>query len=181
MIVAVASGKGGTGKTTVATNLAHVAAQTGRAVAYLDCDVEAPNGHIFLRPAVEEERPIEKPVPVVDPARCTHCGACGKCEELCRFDATWFDGPGNGRVARTFRVGALACHAKKPSAGAAVTPSTHDERPDRRGRNGPVSTARVARMRPCCGVLLRASERRRWCSRGQAGSYRRGWTSLPMP
>jgi MinD superfamily P-loop ATPase len=84
MIVAVASGKGGTGKTTVATNLAHVAAQTGRRVAYLDCDVEEPNGHIFLRPTVEEERAIEKPVPVVDSARCTHCGACA---QICRFGA----------------------------------------------------------------------------------------------
>jgi len=84
MIVAVASGKGGTGKTTLATNLAYVASQAGREVAYLDCDVEEPNGHIFLRPAVEEERPIEKPIPVVDAALCTYCGACA---QACRFGA----------------------------------------------------------------------------------------------
>ena len=50
MKIAIASGKGGTGKTTVATNLAYVASRKGQSVAYLDCDVEEPNGHIFLKP-----------------------------------------------------------------------------------------------------------------------------------
>ena len=72
--IAIASGKGGTGKTTVAVNLACSLASTGRAVQYLDCDVEEPNGHIFLQPEIESERPIEKSVPEIDPARCTHCG-----------------------------------------------------------------------------------------------------------
>jgi MinD superfamily P-loop ATPase len=84
MRIAIASGKGGTGKTTLATNLAYVAARSGRSVAYLDCDVEEPNGHIFLQPSVDITRPIEKPVPVVDQARCSHCGACNR---ICRFGA----------------------------------------------------------------------------------------------
>ncbi len=53
MKIAIPGGKGGTGKTTVAVNLAHAAARVGRTVAYLDCDVEEPNGHIFLRPLIE--------------------------------------------------------------------------------------------------------------------------------
>lgn len=84
MKIAIASGKGGTGKTTVATNLARAAEKAGRSVAYLDCDVEEPNGHIFLKPVIEEQRPIEKLVPVVDQKTCTHCGACAK---ICRFGA----------------------------------------------------------------------------------------------
>jgi MinD superfamily P-loop ATPase len=84
MKIAIASGKGGTGKTTVATNLAFRACQEGRTVAYLDCDVEEPNGHIFLHPEIENERPIEKLVPEVDPSRCTHCG---RCAAVCRYGA----------------------------------------------------------------------------------------------
>lgn len=84
MKIAIASGKGGTGKTTVATNLAWLASQDGRAVAYLDCDVEEPNGHIFLRPEIDAERAIEKLVPEIDPARCTHCG---RCAQACRYGA----------------------------------------------------------------------------------------------
>jgi MinD superfamily P-loop ATPase len=84
MRIAIASGKGGTGKTTVATNLAHVAARSGRSVAYLDCDVEEPNGHIFLCPQVHETRSIDKPIPVIDQDRCSHCGACSR---ICRFGA----------------------------------------------------------------------------------------------
>ncbi len=84
MKIAVASGKGGTGKTTVATNLAWVAAETGRTVAYVDCDVEEPNGHLFLTPEWCAEQVITRPVPQVDEARCSHCGKCG---EICQFSA----------------------------------------------------------------------------------------------
>ncbi len=83
MRIAVASGKGGTGKTTVATNLAHVASRNV-AVAYLDCDVEEPNGAIFLRPDLQDDRPVTSPVPEVDQARCTHCQRCG---QICQFSA----------------------------------------------------------------------------------------------
>ena len=64
-VVAVASGKGGTGKTTVATNLAWLYTATGRPVQYLDCDVEEPNGHIFLKPTITERRDITVEVPNV--------------------------------------------------------------------------------------------------------------------
>lgn len=84
MRIGIASGKGGTGKTTVATNLARVAATAGRRVVYLDCDVEEPNGQIFLRPDEQWHRPVTLPVPRVDEESCDHCGTCG---EICEFSA----------------------------------------------------------------------------------------------
>ena len=84
MKIAVASGKGGTGKTTVATNLAHVASRNGRDVAFLDCDVEEPNGHIFLKPEITNSEPVGNLIPEVDEKTCTHCGQCG---EICQYSA----------------------------------------------------------------------------------------------
>lgn len=84
MKLAIASGKGGTGKTTIATSLAYVAAARGGMVAYLDCDVEEPNGHLFLHPKISREEPITRLIPVVDPKRCTHCAACSR---ACRYGA----------------------------------------------------------------------------------------------
>ena len=84
MKIAIASGKGGTGKTTVATNLAYVASGNGQSVAYLDCDVEEPNGHIFLKPQIQSKKPISNSVPQVDEEKCT---VCGKCSEICQYSA----------------------------------------------------------------------------------------------
>ncbi len=84
MRLAVASGKGGTGKTTVATNLAVTLARHGQTVAYVDCDVEAPNGHLFLKPDLARENPVGRLVPRVDQERCLHCGDCA---QICRFNA----------------------------------------------------------------------------------------------
>jgi len=83
-VIAIASGKGGTGKTTIATNLAHVAARLGQKVQYLDCDVEEPNGHIFLKPQIDRSQQVTVAVPQVDLAKCT---ACGKCGEICQYSA----------------------------------------------------------------------------------------------
>jgi len=84
MKIAIASGKGGTGKTTIATNLALVASRDGRLVAYLDCDVEEPNGHIFLKPDIADSQPIGSLIPVVDEGKCVQCGQCGK---ICQYSA----------------------------------------------------------------------------------------------
>ena len=81
MIVSVASGKGGTGKTTVSTNLA---LSLESKIQFLDCDVEEPNAHLFLKPAIEEIKKIATPVPEVDEKKCTLCGKCG---EICQFKA----------------------------------------------------------------------------------------------
>lgn len=84
MRLVVASGKGGTGKTTVAVNLACVLADNGHTVQYLDCDVEEPNGHIFLKPEITATEPVGIPVPVVDEKTCT---GCRKCAEVCQYHA----------------------------------------------------------------------------------------------
>jgi MinD superfamily P-loop ATPase len=82
--IAVASGKGGTGKTTFATNLAMVLADSDEPTAYVDCDVEEPNGHIFLQPTITGRRDVTTLVPEIDEAQCNLCGACGK---ACRYSA----------------------------------------------------------------------------------------------
>ena len=83
MNIAIASGKGGTGKTTVSTNLARLLSRHYN-VQYLDCDVEEPNGHLFLQPIIDDSQQVGIPVPVIDENKCTHCGNCSK---LCRFNA----------------------------------------------------------------------------------------------
>ncbi|WDP87380.1 MAG: P-loop NTPase [Desulfobacter sp.] len=81
MIISIASGKGGTGKTTVATNLT---ASLDRELTLLDCDVEEPNAHLFLNPNITAKDKVNAPVPEVDESLCTYCK---KCMEICRFGA----------------------------------------------------------------------------------------------
>ncbi len=84
MQITVASGKGGTGKTTVAVNLALSLAAAGTPLTFLDCDVEEPNAHIFLRPQIEREETTGILIPEVDDDLCTYCG---RCAEVCVFHA----------------------------------------------------------------------------------------------
>lgn len=81
MIISVASGKGGTGKTTVATNLA---CTVSGSVQLLDCDVEEPNAHLFMKPAFQSEDRVYTMVPAVDQKRCS---GCRRCAEICRYSA----------------------------------------------------------------------------------------------
>jgi MinD superfamily P-loop ATPase len=82
--IAVASGKGGTGKTTLSVNLAALLTDEGQAVRLLDADVEEPDCHLFLRPQEESHSPVDVLVPVVDDERCT---ACRICSDVCAFNA----------------------------------------------------------------------------------------------
>jgi MinD superfamily P-loop ATPase len=81
MIIAVASGKGGTGKTTVATNLAWA---LGARAQLIDCDVEEPNAHLFLKPSIHRTSEVTLPVPEVNLPQCTFCGECGT---FCKYSA----------------------------------------------------------------------------------------------
>ena len=80
MIISVASGKGGTGKTTVATNMA---VSLGAGVRLLDCDVEEPNAHLFVSPVIEQSETVFTAVPEIDKDKCT---LCRKCSDICRFN-----------------------------------------------------------------------------------------------
>lgn len=79
MNIAVLSGKGGTGKTTIATNLSLTLA-----INYVDCDVEEPNGFIFLNPVINKTEDVLVKVPIIDKEKCVLCGACTK---VCQFNA----------------------------------------------------------------------------------------------
>lgn len=81
MIITIASGKGGTGKTTIATNLA---LSIENNVQLLDCDVEEPNAHIFIKPKIIKKKSVVVPVPQIDEDKCTRCG---KCAEVCAYNA----------------------------------------------------------------------------------------------
>ncbi|MFH1698478.1 MAG: ATP-binding protein [Candidatus Omnitrophota bacterium] len=102
MIISVASGKGGTGKTTVAVNLA---LSIGN-VQFLDCDVEEPNAHIFLKPAIKEQYKAYIPVPEIDDSKCVYCG---KCAEVCVYHAIAVL-PGQDGKKGTTLVFAHLCH-----------------------------------------------------------------------
>ena len=80
MIISVASGKGGTGKTTVATNLA----LSLKDVQFIDCDVEEPNSNIFLKTKIIEKEDVNQAIPKIDEKKCTHCG---KCSDFCKYNA----------------------------------------------------------------------------------------------
>ena len=83
--IVISSGKGGTGKTFVSTNVAFVLSKTYDNVRYLDCDVEAPNGHLFLKPQITKEEDVALLSPFeVDMDKCIHCG---KCARACHYNA----------------------------------------------------------------------------------------------
>lgn len=104
MIISIASGKGGTGKTTVATSLA-LSINSG--IQFLDCDVEEPNAHIFLKPRIRERKPAYIPVPEIDEARCNYCG---KCREVCAYNAIAVIPPSDNNKKGSILVFPHLCH-----------------------------------------------------------------------
>jgi MinD superfamily P-loop ATPase len=89
--IAVASGKGGTGKTTVSVNLFEAIRRMNQAsVTLADCDVEEPNDHVFLKAKKEKQQDVTTPIPQINKTKCVYCG---KCAEICAFNAIMFVKP----------------------------------------------------------------------------------------
>ena len=84
MTITIASGKGGTGKTTLSSNLASYLANQGKNIVLADLDVEEPNSSLFLKLEKKETKIANKMVPHWDKTDCT---LCGKCVEVCAFNA----------------------------------------------------------------------------------------------
>jgi MinD superfamily P-loop ATPase len=87
MNIAIASGKGGTGKTTVSSSVAYVLSEIGNRVSLYDCDVEEPNDHIFLKPENITEEVVEVGIPQLDEEK---CNSCGKCSNICEFNSIFY-------------------------------------------------------------------------------------------
>ena len=99
----VISGKGGTGKTSIVASFAALAEKTVLA----DADVDAADQHLILKPTIIRREDFSGGSRArIMPEQCT---GCGKCEEVCRFGAVTCDGPGNGRVDKTYRIDPIAC------------------------------------------------------------------------
>ena len=84
MNIAIASGKGGTGKTTISTSLALSLIHQNKSINFIDCDVEAPNAHIFLQPTLSLQEDVNLFIPNVIDDKCTGCGLCSN---ICEFNA----------------------------------------------------------------------------------------------
>lgn len=83
MKIACLSGKGGAGKTFAAVNLAAAAGEA----TYIDCDVEEPNGRLFLKPQEVTRTTVSSLLPEFDSEKCT---GCKKCVQFCRFHALMY-------------------------------------------------------------------------------------------
>lgn len=87
MKIAIASGKGGTGKTFVATNLFDVLTRRKHRVTLVDCDAEAPNALAFFEAEKNYQEEVKQHVPVIHTELCTFCG---RCRDFCTYNAIFF-------------------------------------------------------------------------------------------
>ena len=89
MKIAIASGKGGTGKTFISTNLFNTLRKSGKMVSLVDCDAEEPNDREFITGEFQRSFDVMQKIPVIDENKCTYCG---KCQEYCTYNAIFFVG-----------------------------------------------------------------------------------------
>lgn len=101
MKITIASGKGGTGKTTISTNLSSYLSSLGKKVVLADLDVEEPNSALFLNSTLEDIQVSNKMIPSWNSEDCT---LCGKCAEVCNFNAIL-------HLPKEIRVYPALCHS----------------------------------------------------------------------
>lgn len=82
--IAVASGKGGTGKTFVSTNLWKALTDENQDAALVDCDAEAPDAGIFFRKKLFLSFNVAQVIPSINDNACVYCG---KCHNYCNYNA----------------------------------------------------------------------------------------------
>jgi MinD superfamily P-loop ATPase len=128
MTIAIASGKGGTGKTLFATNLHYVLHQHGFASTLIDCDAEEPNANIFFKGKLKHQQNTQIRIPVIDEKKCTYCGLCS---EYCNYNALFILSE-----RKTIRVLEDLCH----SCGACLYACAHDAITEKNRTIGQVNT-----------------------------------------
>jgi len=105
--IVVISGKGGTGKTSIVAAFAALAQNAVLA----DCDVDAADLHLVLEPNIKQTSDFSggKQASIIT----DKCIGCGKCKEVCNFDAVVFDGPANDMVEKTYTIDPVSCEGCK--------------------------------------------------------------------
>lgn len=84
MRIVIASGKGGTGKTFLSTNLFRTMELAGFNPVLVDCDAEVPNDSIFIKRDLQQYSETAMFCPEIAADKCTYCN---KCQEYCTFHA----------------------------------------------------------------------------------------------
>jgi MinD superfamily P-loop ATPase len=142
MIISIASGKGGTGKTTVAVNLA-LSIENAQ---LLDCDVEEPNAHLFLKPVIDKKISAFTPVPEIDEDKCTYCG---QCQQVCAYNALAVIPPSEPGKKGSVLVFGHLCHG----CGACMLLCPNRAIKEAEKEIGVVETGSCAKLRFAHGVL----------------------------
>lgn len=150
----VISGKGGTGKTSVVASFAALAESKVLA----DCDVDAADLHLILDPQiVRREDFVGGKSAKIAAERCV---GCGKCAEVCRFEAVSFDGPANDVVEKTYRIDEISCEGCGlcahfcPADAVEFSPSVNGEWYISETRHGPMVHAKLGIAQENSGKLV---------------------------